>query len=180
MLTWHPLWSNITQTLHKCRKGHFILIKPLWIYQVWRRDSGNNVWPQEFYRAVTHKIHKHLCQATGTASYTSGFMDKWLPRNISLWPNYCVLVGLFTQLWWGNLPSIHVSTSQTGCQLPMYKSLSTLVYVCCHGGLEKLNFISPPFKTETVLKMPSAWTLLTAHFTYIFLSSELILSNFPY
>lgn len=108
--------------------------------------------------------------------------DLWIgdfPRNISLWPNYWVLIGLFIQLWWGDLPSIHVSTCQTGWQLPMYMPLSTHVYVFYQGGLEKFSIIWPIlFKIETLFKMASVWPFLTAYFTYIFHSFESILSNF--
>jgi hypothetical protein len=50
-------------------------------------------------------------------SYQSGFRDRRL-RDMSLWYTYPAPIGWVIQLWQGNLPRIHVSTCQTGCQFP--------------------------------------------------------------
>lgn len=56
-----------------------------------------------------------------------------------MWYIYPVLVGWFIQLWWGKLPSIHVSISQPGSQFPMYMSRSAKLDVSYPGRSWELS-----------------------------------------
>jgi hypothetical protein len=65
--------------------------------------------------------------------------------NMSLWYTYPVPIGWISQLWWGDLPSIHVSTCQPGCQLPTYMSLSAKWDVSYPGKSWEIKFYLTPY-----------------------------------
>lgn len=52
----------------------------------------------------------NICTSQSHIFHQWGLNDRALSQNISLWYTYPLLIGWFIQQWWGDLPSIRVST----------------------------------------------------------------------
>lgn len=108
-----------------------------------RKDSGAELQtcPQpECHIVFKPEIHKHLCQVTVTFSHLAG--TGIFLKNRSLWYTSPVPTNWVIQLLEGDLPIIHVSTCQPGCQLPTYTRTCFFLpsrMSVTQGGLGKLN-----------------------------------------
>lgn len=84
----------------------------------------------EILRPKSSKIWAKLCHQSGL-----GIRDSL--RSMCTYP---VPIGWFIQQWWGNLPSIHVTTWQPGSQLPTSMSLSAKEYLSYPERSRELQF----------------------------------------